>query len=570
LGAFDDNPQSIGKSMNITLRGADVLTRALVCAGTRNIFSLSGNQIMPVYDAAIDARLEIIHVRHEGAAVHMADAWGRLKGEPGIALVTGGPGHANAIGALYTALAADSPLVLLSGHAPLAQLGMDAFQEMRQADLAEPIVKASWTAQSAGGLGTDIARAIRIARSGRPGPVHLSLPLDVLEARIPEHEAALPKEADFTSPATLLSNVAAQAILAQIAQARRPLIIVGPSLAGERGQAARTALAAAGGVAVLCMESPRGVNDPGLGAVAEVLAEADLVVLIGKRLDFTMRFGRAPAFAPACRFIQIDPDPLALERTARACGNPERIVLSAIADSFAAVAQLTSCAASTPARDAGWGAEVEAASRYRPPAWDAANNSAGPLNPVEVGRAVQRVIDRATESVLVVDGGEFGQWSQACVSAPCRLINGPAGSIGSAIPFALAAKLARPKATVIAMLGDGTFGFHMAEFDTAVRHGLPIVAIVGNDACWNAEHQIQINSYGRGRAIGCELLPTRYDQAVAGLGGYGEFVTCGAELVPALERALSVQKPACVNVLVERLAAPNISRKGGLGAGSAH
>jgi len=556
--------------MSITLRGADILTRTLVRAGTRNIFSLSGNQIMPIYDAAIDAKLEIIHVRHEGAAVHMADAWGRLNGDPGIALVTGGPGHANAIGALYTALAADSPLVLLSGHAPLAQLGMDAFQEMRQADLAEPVAKASWTAQSARGLGADVARAIRIARSGRPGPVHLSLPFDVLEARIPEQEAALPETGDFTSPAMPLSSVAAQAILAQLAEARRPLIIVGPSLAGERGQAACTALAHISSVAVLCMESPRGVNDPGLGAVAEVLAEADLVVLIGKRLDFTMRFGRAPAFAPACRFIQIDPDPLALERTARACGNPERIILSAIADSFAAVAQLTSCATNVPARDTGWGAEVEAASRYRPPAWDTANNGAGPLNPVEVGRAAQRVIDSAAESVLVVDGGEFGQWSQACVSAACRLINGPAGSIGSAIPFALAAKLARPKATVVAMLGDGTFGFHMAEFDTAVRHGLPIIAIVGNDACWNAEHQIQINSYGRSRAIGCELLPTRYDQAVAGLGGHGEFVTCSAELAPALGRALAAQKPACVNVLVERLAAPNVSRKSGLGASSAH
>ena len=303
--------------MSITLRGADILTRALVRAGTRNIFSLSGNQIMPVYDAAIDAKLEIIHVRHEGAAVHMADAWGRLSGDPGIALVTGGPGHANAIGALYTALAADSPLVLLSGHAPLAQIGIDAFQEMRQAELAEPVVKASWTAQNAHGLGADIARAIRIARSGRPGPVHLSLPFDVLEARIPEQEAAIPESAHFRSPETQLSSVAAHGILAQIAQAQRPLIVVGPCLAGERGHAARTALAHASGSPVLCMESPRGVNDPALGAVAEVFSEADLVVLIGKKLDFTMRFGRAPAFATACRFIQIDPDPLTLEHTAR-------------------------------------------------------------------------------------------------------------------------------------------------------------------------------------------------------------------------------------------------------------
>src|SRR3970282_731024 len=167
-----------------TLRGADILARALAAAGVRHLFSLSGNQIMPVYDAALEARLSIVHVRHEGAAVHMADAWGRLTGEPGIALLTGGPGHANGVGALYTALASESPVVLLSGHAPLAELGRGAFQEMRQADLAAPVTKDSWTAVSAARLGEDIERALRIARSGRPGPVHVSLPIDVLEARV--------------------------------------------------------------------------------------------------------------------------------------------------------------------------------------------------------------------------------------------------------------------------------------------------------------------------------------------------------------------------------------------------
>src|SRR5688572_9340615 len=146
-------------------RGADILARALLRAGARQLFSLSGNQIMPVYDAALDAGLTITHVRHEGAAVHMADAWGRLTGEPGIALLTGGPGHANGIGALYTALASESPLVMLSGHAPLNQLGRGAFQEMAQADMARPVTKASFTARSAETLGDDLALAIRTARA---------------------------------------------------------------------------------------------------------------------------------------------------------------------------------------------------------------------------------------------------------------------------------------------------------------------------------------------------------------------------------------------------------------------
>jgi len=195
--------------------------------------------------------------------------------------------------------------------------------------------------------------------------------------------------------------------------------------------------------------------------------------------------------------------------------------------------------------------------RRRPAEW-ASIAGKGAVHPAELGRAVQRHLDAAPEAVLVADGGEFGQWAQACVSAPTRLINGPAGAIGSALPFALAAKLARPNASVLALLGDGTFGFHMAEFDTAVRARLPFVAVVGNDACWNAEHQIQLRAYGAARARGCELLPTRYDRVAAALGGHGEHVERGADLPAALARAAASGLPACVNVSIERLAAPAV------------
>src|SRR5688500_8556947 len=174
------------------MRGADLVAQSLARAGVTRVFSLSGNHIMPVYDAALDAGVSIVHTRHEAAAVHMADAWGRLTGVPGVALVTGGPGHANGIGALYTALASESPLVFLSGHAPLRELGTGSFQEMRQADMAAPSVKASWTAERSATLGDDVARAMRIARSGRPGPVHLSLPVDLLD-EMTDAEAAPPQ-----------------------------------------------------------------------------------------------------------------------------------------------------------------------------------------------------------------------------------------------------------------------------------------------------------------------------------------------------------------------------------------
>jgi acetolactate synthase-1/2/3 large subunit len=550
-----------------TLRGADILARALAEAGVRHLFSLSGNQIMPVYDAAPDAGLAIVHVRHEGAAVHMADAWGRLTGEPGIALVTGGPGHANAMGALYTALAAESPLVLLSGHAPLSELGRGAFQEMAQAQLAAPLTKASWTADDPAALGSVVTRALQVARSGRPGPVHVSLPFDVLEAKVDAGAVELPRPAVAASQP--LSEFAADAVLEELQRAKRPLVLAGSMMANGPARAARERLTAALGVPVVCMESPRGVNDPCLGAFADVLREADLLLLLGKQPDFTLRFGAAPAIAMDCRFIVLDPEPAALQRTLKTLAPAQRVALSAVADPLVAAEALLARARPSGTRE--WVREVESAVGFRPVEWNTLTSRDGePPHPVEIGRAVQQILDRARDPVLVADGGEFGQWAQACVNAPTRLINGPAGSIGSAIPFALAARVARPDATVVAMLGDGTFGFHLAEFDTAVRARLPFLAVIGNDACWNAEHQIQLRTYGRDRAHGCELLPARYDQAAAALGGHGEHVTRAAELPAALERALASRRPACVNVMIERLPAPVVARGAAQRAGAMH
>src|SRR6188474_377264 len=172
--------------MTNALRGADIVARSLERLGCRHVFTLSGNHIMSVFDAALEAKLDLVHVRHEAAAVHMADAWGRLTGEPGVAMVTGGPGHANAVGALFTALGAESPMVLLSGHAATWELGRGGFQELRQADMAAPVTKASWTAMDAATLARDVGEAVRVATTGRPGPVHVSLPSDLLEERVEE------------------------------------------------------------------------------------------------------------------------------------------------------------------------------------------------------------------------------------------------------------------------------------------------------------------------------------------------------------------------------------------------
>jgi acetolactate synthase I/II/III large subunit len=522
--------------------GAHLVVEALVAAGVRQLFSLSGNQILSLYDATLNRGLSILHTRHEAAAVHMADAWGRLTEEPGVALVTAGPGHCNAVSALYAALMAESPVVLLSGHAPVSQLGRGAFQEMDQAAVAAPVVKAAWMAKDAARLGEDIATALELARSGRPGPVHVSLPGDLLEAKV-EGGATRPPRVEAASAAPAES---VEQVLALLAGARRPLILLGPAMARGARHAAVARLSEITGVPALPMESPRGLNDPWLRLAAPLLGQADLLMLLGKKPDFVVRFAQAPAFKPECRVIHVDTDAVSL----RAGG-----ALGLVADPAAVAAQLATAASPRAWSHRTWGDEVRGARATVPAHWAAARRSGrAPIHPLRVCAALQPQVDRG--AVLVVDGGEFGQWVQAGVEAEPRLINGPAGGIGGAIPMAITARLRHPDRPVIAALGDGTFGFHAFELDTAARYRLPVVAVVGNDARWNAEHQLQIQHYGAGRVVGCELAPSRYERIAEALGGHGELVERADDLEPALDRALRSGVPAVVNVMLDGLPAP--------------
>jgi acetolactate synthase I/II/III large subunit len=518
---------------------ARALVETLLAAGVERLFTLSGNQILSVYDAAIGRPLALYHTRHEAAAVHMADAWGRITDRPGVALVTAGPGHLNALSALYGARMEDSPVVLLSGASPRGERGLGAFQEIDQVGAARPVTKGAWIAEDPRRLGEDVARALALAQSGRPGPVHVSLPGDVLDAEVADTAAA---RVTVDAPRRA-SDTDVRAALDALVEAKRPIIIAGPGMARGRRSEVVQSLSRATGVPALPSESPRGLNDPWLHGANACLARADVVLLLGKALDFSLRFGRAAAWAAGCRFVQVTAEPA-----------PARDGVTAIvADPLAVAEQLT--AAARGAAPTGWADEVARVRAATPPAWDDwRRGTSAPMHPLAVCAAVQPWLDCG--ATLVVDGGEFGQWAQAGLEARERLINGPSGSIGSAMPMAIAARLARPEAPVFALLGDGTFGFHALEIDTALRYGLPFVAVVGNDARWNAEHQLQLKHYGAERAVACSLLATRYDRVAEALGGHGEHVERASELTGALERAVASGKPAVVNVMIDGVAAP--------------
>lgn len=532
------------------MRVADFLARRLKQAGVAQVFSLSGNQIMPIYDACIDADIRIVHTRHEAAAVFMADACAQLTGGLGVALVTAAPGFGNALGPLYSARCAESPVLLLSGDSPVAQDGKGAFQELDQVAISTSLTKLSLRPRTAESVGPDLERAMRTARSGRPGPVHLALPFDVLNQMLDE-EASEPR-GDPEPAGGSLDAALVQRIGETLAKAERPLVLTGPSLSASRTGGLLSELEESLAAPVLCMESPRGLKDPSLGDLAKLLPQADRVVLLGKVIDFTLAFGKTPPFDPACRLLVVDPEEAALARARQLLG--ERAELLEQADVKALAAALCELSPSSPDRRQGWrGRVAEAvAARGEVPA-DAGDKR---IHPAVLCRAVQRVLSVAEDPVLVCDGGEFGQWAQGYIDAPTRIINGVSGAIGGGPCYALAARLCRPEATVIALMGDGTVGFHLSEFETALRCGAPFVAVIGHDARWNAEVQIQMREYGADRLIGCQLQDTRYDLVVQGLGGHGEFVDDPAELEPALQRALACGRPACVNVRIQGLPAP--------------
>ena len=597
------------------MNGAGLLIDTLARAGVRRIFSLSGNQIMPVYDACIDAGLSIVHVRHESAAVHMADAWAQITGEIGVALVTAGPGFANALSALFSARHSESPVLLLSGDSPVAADEDGAFQEMRQIDLTRPLVKTARRPLRVERLGHDVAAAIACARSGRPGPAHVALPFDVLNTTAGDTHRVGAAELD-RRPRTLPGPVADD-IAGRIARARRPIVLTGPCMNRSRAGARVAALEAALRAPVVAMESPRGLRDPALGTFSDVLAASDLVVLLGKAIDFSVGFARPPVVDAAADLVVIDPDNRMIDRAYRIAGG--RVVVSACADADFAADALTAAAPAVIATGSGvpdpavWCDEVADAIADRTAAGTTAEAAAAEaaaaetvavetvavetvavetvavetvavetvavetvavetaaaetgfrLHPRLLCEAVQRVLDTAAEPILVCDGGEFGQWAQASCTAPVRIVNGLSGAIGGGLCHALAAKLARPRATVVAMMGDGTAGFHFTELDTAVREGAAFVTVIGNDFRWNAEHQIQLRDYGPDRLIGCDLAPSaRYDLAAAGLGCHGEHVTDPTGLDAALSRALASGRPACLNVEIDGVAAPVFSRKAG-------
>jgi acetolactate synthase I/II/III large subunit len=528
--------------------GADVLVQELERLGVERIFTLSGNQILSIYDACLDHGIAVTDTRHEAAAGHMADAWARLRGEPGVCLVSAGPGHTNALTSILNARASESPVLWLSGGSDLAVAGRGGFQEIDQVGLASAACKAAWYVRSASELPALLARAWQVMQEDRPGPVHLTLPADLL-ARPVGGEISPGDKGTGEPNGSVIDPDLVHRALSILASASRPLFLASPSaVRGKTGQAVAR-LSARTGIPCFPVESPRGLTDPAWHHQGQLVSEADAVLMLAP-FDFAVAFGGPKSFGSGCSIVQIAP-------ASRKPGESPSIALALTGDAGSILGHLLS-----RCDDFTWDALAwrERLAARRSTALDElrpfAESDESPIHPLRLATELRNVLP--TGAIIAQDGGEFAQWVRWAFGGTdfSTLVNGKLGMIGPSIPFAIGAALARPDVPAVACLGDGTAGYHIMEFDTAIRHRIPFLAIVGNDAAWAAERHRQIALYGPERLVAADLLPSRYDEVVRALGGHGEYVERPDEIRPALERALASGLPACVNVRIQSVQSP--------------
>jgi acetolactate synthase-1/2/3 large subunit len=539
--------------------GSHLICKALKLEGVKNIFALAGDHILPVLDAMADQDFRIIDTRHEQAAVHMADAWSRITEQPGVCMYTT-PGFANAIPGLTNAMHTEAPVISIAGCADRHDLGRGAQQEIDQVHMAAPVTKGSFMVDDIRRIPEFIARAMRLAFSGRRGPAHLTIPIDIQEQSVEKDEIVFTEPNAYRAQATTLAQpeLVRQAI-SLLRQAQRPLVIAGSAAGYTLSGDVLQRFIETTRLPVLTEEQSRGLIaddhpyafgffERGLNRAAAKLRDADVVVLLGRKQDFTIGFCRPPNIAADAKIIQIDPSPLEI-------GRNRGVDVGMVGDVPSVLEQMTREAANHAWKESPWLDELRAA-RAAQAQW--AENLARPVTPMHalfVHKTIKSIL--RPDDCIVFDGGDFCHFGRSLVPAlkPKHWFYvSSLGMLGSSLPTALAAKVAYPDSRVIMLTGDGAFGFNGMEFDTAVRHKLNIVAILGNDAAWGIDRQIQLGLYGR--PVATDLLQTRYDQMVQGLGGYGELVERPEDMAPALQRALASGRPALVNVAVERAISP--------------
>ena len=540
-----------------TYTGSHLVAMALKAEGVKNIFTLAGDHVLPILDVLSEDHFDLYDTRHEQAATHMADAWGRITGQLGVAIYTT-PGFANAIPGLANAIHSESPLLSISGCAELSELGRGAMQEIDQIGMANPITKGSWMITDPKRIPDMISHAIRVAFTGRRGPVHITIPVDIQQMEISLDDVSLDVNTKYDdhTPATLDQI---RDIVKLMQCSTSPLIILGSGASySNTGEAfkelievTKFPLMTEGDSRGLVADShPHnfGFFDLGLNKTSRMIRDADLVILMGRKQDLIIGYAMEPTINKKAKIIQIDPDSTTI-------GRNRRVDIGIVGNVQDITSQITQEASKYKWVELEWSEYLGNERKAQQKELEELSISESPMHASYVHSTINKYL--SDEDILVFDGGDFCHFGRAFYEANAPkswLYLPPSGMLGQAIPTALAAKIAHKEKRVVAFTGDGAFGFNGMEFDTAVRHKVPIVTIMGNDAAWGIDRHIQMGVFGK--AVATDLLPSRYDQIVEALGGYGEMVEHPSQLEPAIERAFNSDLPSLVNIRIQNAISP--------------
>ncbi|HKN02070.1 MAG TPA: thiamine pyrophosphate-binding protein [Candidatus Binataceae bacterium] len=537
--------------------GGEMIVRSLEREGVREIFTLHGGHLDAIYAACMRHDFRVIDTRHEQAAAHMADGWARTTGRPGVALVTAGPGVTDAVTGVANAFMDSIPMVLIGGRSPLSDDDRLPLQAVDQMGIMRPITKWARSVAHTDRIPEYVAAAFRHAVSGRPGPVFLELPIDVLFSRVDETSVTFPeKYRPLAAPSP--SRAALRQALDWVKEADRPAILAGGGVWFSQGATELVQFAELTHTPVMTNSKARGaipedhaLSFGGFGAIhpavhAKTGVSADLVILLGTRIGL-FTGGRNSVIPADARVIQVDIEPEEI-------GRNRDIELGIVADCREFLRDAIEAAGGHKFDEhREWRerlAAIRTAGRHRFD--DALKLDSGAIHPARMAHEIANLLD--PEAIVVADGGETASWMGNAWTArhPGRFLShGYLGCLGIGLPFAMAAKAAHPDRQVFCIIGDGSAGLNFAEFHTAAKNNLPITVVINNDKQWGMSKHGQELMWGKGRHLATELGMVHYEHAAEGLGAHGELVERAEDIAPAMKRALGCGRVACVNIVTD-------------------
>ena len=543
-----------------TITGGELAAKALIENQVEHIFTLSGGHITPIYQYLEQTKVQLFDTRHEQAAVFMAEAWGKMTRQPGVAMVTAGPGFTNALTGIASAYFSNTPLVLIAGGVGLDHKEKLDLQDMFQEPVISPMVKKTLVCQKTERVPEFVDLAFRLASSGRPGPVYLEIPVDVLNNAVDETAV---KKFQTTLESKPVDRQGAVKTLAMLLDSEKPVVIAGTGIwqadAGNEltefietaGIPVFTSLSGRGTVPdthPLCFEGSLAIR-PG-GAFAAYL-ETDLVIILGTRISLYYMFG--DVFNPAAKMIQVDIQPEEIGRN-RVIDLPVVSDLKAFLAECNALIDSDSMGGKLKSRFAPWISSLEDADRAgKAPSTADWESDSTPIHPLRLAREIDNFMDRE-DDIVVADGGDTTTWMgmTRTIKKPGRYLDyGIFGSLAVGLPYANAAQLKNPGKRVLLISGDGSIGFNFMEFENAIRKELPIVVVISNDLGWGMIRHSQEIRIGHAIEAGTFIGRVDYHKMVEALGGKGFLVEKPADIRPAIEEAFASGKTCCINVMTD-------------------